>query len=269
MWVGESSARDPFAQLAAVAESSGGMALGTSIVNIFGRDTMASKMGAMTLHELTGGRFALGLGVSHEHLVQKLRGHVYEKPLTNMREYLDSYRALPYRGPVIIGADGEPSEPPVLIAALRSKMLELAATATDGALPFLVSAARLAWMRDVLDDAAAGDRPRPVLATTTAVIVEPDAEKARAVARAWIPLYCRAVNYQNSFSEQGFSAADWEPPYSDRLIDDMVAWGDVDTVRGRIAELQAAGADHVAILPLSADGSAEYLPVLEALAPAP
>ena len=127
LWVGEATMRDPFAQLAAVAEVSAPMTLGTSIVNIFGRDAMAARMGAMTLHELTGGRFVLGLGVSHVHLVEKLRGHPYERPLSTMRAYLEAYAALPYRGPTLSGPDGTPTEPPVLIAALRRRMLELAA----------------------------------------------------------------------------------------------------------------------------------------------
>lgn len=267
LWVGEGAAREPFALLAAVAEASGGMTLGTSIVNIFGRDAMATRMAAMTLHELTGGRFALGLGVSHEHLVQKLRGHAYEKPLTRMREYLEEYDQLPYYGPVISGPDGEPTVPPVLIAALRSKMLTLAASATDGTLPYLVSAARIAWMRQILDDSTPADRPRSVLAPAMAAILETDPEKARGEARAWIAPYCRAVNYQRSLAEQGFDASDWEPPYSDRLIDDIVAWGDADRVAERIAEYHAAGADHVAVIPLAVEGSGEHIAVLEALAP--
>ena len=268
LWVGDGSARDPFAQLAAVAGVSADMALGTSIVNIFGRDAMASRMGAMTLHELTGGRFALGLGVSHVHLVQKLRGHVYEKPYTRMREYLEAYRQLPYRGPTVPGPDGQPTEPPLLIAALRPRLLELAATATDGTLPFLVSSARVAWMRGVLDGAAPADRPRPVLAVTMATILEADPGRARAVARTWLEPYCRAVNYQNSFHEQGYGDDEWLPPFSDRLVDDMVAWGDESAVRARIGALQAAGADHVAIIPIGPGAVAEHLPVLEALAPA-
>lgn len=268
LWVGEGAARDPFAQLAAVADVAGDMYLGTSIVNIFGRDAMATRMGAMTLHELTAGRFALGLGVSHPHLVQKLRGHVYEKPLTRMREYLEAYRQLPYAGPVLRDADGEVTQPPLLIAALRRRMLELAATETDGALPFFVTAERITWMREVLDAAVPSGRPRPLLATALAVVIEPDPERARTAGRAWMKPYCRAQNYQHSLAEQGFEPADWEPPYADRLVDALVAWGSVEQVRARIAAFHAAGADHVAILPTAADGSNEHLPTLEALAPA-
>ena len=267
LWVGEGAGRDPFAQLAAVADVSGSMALGTSIVNIFGRDPMASRMGAMTLHELTGGRFALGLGVSHPHLVQKLRGHAYEKPLTRMREYLEAYGQMPYRGPTIDGPDGSAAQPPVLIAALGPRLLELAATATDGTLPFFVTAERIAWMRGVLDAAAPADRPRPVIATAVAAVVGDD-ESARSAARAWMQPYCRAENYQRSLVAQGFGPADWEPPYSDRLVDALVAWGSGEQVRAGIAEFHAAGADHVAMIPLGTDGTDASSVTLEALAPA-
>ncbi len=267
LWVGDGTARDPFAQLAAVSEAAGPMTLGTSIVNIYGRDAMASRMGAMTLHELTGGRFALGLGVSHVHLVQKLRGHAYEKPLTRMREYLEAYRQLPYRGPVIAGPDDQPTEPPLLIAALGPRLLELAATATDGTLPFFVTPERVAAMRGVLDAAAPADRARPVIATALAAIVDDDAERARAAGRAWMAPYCRAENYQRSLIVQGFGPQDWEPPYSDRLVDGLVAWGSAEQVRARVGAYHSAGADHVALIPLAADGAAEHLPVLEALAP--
>ena len=267
LWVGDGTARDPFAQLSAIAEAASGMTRGTSVVNIFGRDAMAARMGAMTLHELTGGRFVLGLGVSHVHLVQELRGHVYEKPLTRMREYLAAYAGSPYRGPVLPGPDGAPSEPPVLIAALRPRLLELAATATAGTLPYLVSVARLGWMRGVLDDARPADAPRAIVAPAVPCVVEADADAARATARTWLAGYARSINYQRSFAEQGYDAADWEPPISDRLVDEIVAWGDADRVRARIAEYHAAGADHVAVIPLRPDGRTEHLSALEALAP--
>ena len=88
-------------------------------------------MAAMTLAEASGGRFVLGLGVSHPHLAAKLRGHDFARPLTRMREYLAAYRAAVYRGPI---AEGWP-DPPVLVAALRERMTDLAATDADGALP--------------------------------------------------------------------------------------------------------------------------------------
>lgn len=242
------------------------MWLGTSILNIFGRDALSTRMGAQTLHELTGARFALGLGVSHPHLVQKLRGHAWDKPLTAMRGYVADIRRLPYLGPRPTG-DGTPTEPPILVAALRERMLAFAAAETAGAFPYLVTAARVAWMRAELDAAAPVEGPRPVLAVTLPCVLATDAEAARAAARAYLAPYLRPVNYQASWAAQGFTAHDWTQPGSDRLVDTMVAWGSADRLRERIAELHAAGADHVAVIPLSPAGITEDLAVLEALAP--
>ncbi|HEX2766360.1 MAG TPA: LLM class flavin-dependent oxidoreductase [Candidatus Limnocylindria bacterium] len=258
LWVPETVGREPFTLLGLIAGATSRMRLGTSIVSIWGHDAQTSRMAAKTLAEATGGRFVLGLGVSHPHLAAKLRGHTFDRPLTRMREYLAAYRAAIYRGP---GADLP--EPPVLIAALRERMTDLAATDADGAFPYLVTADRVAWMRQRLD-AAARDR-RPLLAVTLpSFIGDPD---DRAAARAYLTPYLRTPAYRASWEIQGFIEADWEAPGSDRLVDAMVAIGDVATIRERVAAYHAAGADHVAIIPLAPDGVTDHLPTVEALAP--
>jgi probable F420-dependent oxidoreductase len=266
LWVAEASGREPFALLGALAEVAGRMWLGTGIVNVFGRDPMATRMGAMTLHELTGGRFVLGLGVSHPHLVEKLRGHPFERPLSHMREHLEAYRRMPYRAPLLEGPDA-PAEPPVLMAALRARMLELAARAAQGAYPYLVTATRVAWMRGVLDAAAPAGAPRPLLVVSLPVVLDADRDRALAAGRGYLPPYLRAPIYQASLTEQGFDASDWEPPFSDRIVDALVATGDAAELRDRVAGMHAAGADHVTLIPLDPEGASEHLPVLEALAP--
>jgi probable F420-dependent oxidoreductase len=260
LWVPETAAREPFALLAAVASETRRVVLGTSIVNIWGRDAQATRMGAMTLAEATGGRFALGLGVSHPHLAEKLRGHHFERPLTHMRDYLAAYRAAVYRGPM--PPAGTP-EPLVLVAALRERMTDLAATDADGAFPYLVTADRVAWMRARLD-AAAPDR-RPLLAVTLPVVLADSADD-RDAARAYLKPYLRTPTYQASWELQGFGAEDWEAPGSDRLVDAMVAIGDVGEAGRRIDALLSAGANHVAIIPIAPDGGTEHLSTLEALA---
>ena len=257
-WVPETVGREPFTLLGMLAAETSRLVLGTSIINIWGRDAQATRMGAMTLSEATGGRFALGLGVSHPHL-GKLRGHDYVRPLSRMREYLAAYRAAIYRGPV---AEGVP-EPPVLLAALRERMTDLAATEADGSFLYLVTPERVATIRNRLD-AAASD-VRPILAVSLAVALG-DPDGARAGARAYLAPYLRTPNYHASWELQGFGAEDWGPPISDRLVDAMVAVGSAALARERIAALHAAGADHVAILPLASDGATEHLPTLEALA---
>jgi probable F420-dependent oxidoreductase len=260
LWVAETVGREPFTLLGLLAGETSEIRLGTSIVGIWGHDAQTTRMAAQTLHEATGGRFVLGLGVSHAHLAEKLRGHTYDRPLTRMREYLAAYRAAVYRGPIADGA----ADPPILIAALRERMLQLAATDADGAFPYLVTPARVAWTRGVLD-AASPDR-RPMLAVSMPAALETDPDASRAMARAYLAPYLRTPTYQACWAEQGFEAADWEKPASDRLVDEMVAMGDVEALRTRVAELVAAGADHVAVIPLGPDGTTEHLPVLEALA---
>jgi alkanesulfonate monooxygenase SsuD/methylene tetrahydromethanopterin reductase-like flavin-dependent oxidoreductase (luciferase family) len=95
-----------------------------------------------------------------------------------------------------------------------------------------------------------------------------DPARAREAARGYLAPYLRTPTYQQLWALQGFEAADWEKPGSDRLVDAMVAWGDAEALYARIAELLAAGADHVAVIPLADDGTTENMAVLEALAPA-
>jgi probable F420-dependent oxidoreductase len=177
-----------------------------------------------------------------------------------MREYLAGYRSAVYKGPMPEGW----LEPPVLLAALRERMLALAATQADGAFPYLVTPDRVAWMRSVLD-AAAEDR-RSLLAVSMPAVLETDPEAARAAARSYLAPYLRTPAYQAGWAAQGFDSPDWEKPGSDALVDAMVAWGDAEALHDRIGQLVEAGADHVAVIPLAPDGTTEHLPVLEALA---
>jgi probable F420-dependent oxidoreductase len=263
LWVPETVGREPFALLAFLAGATERISLGTSIASIWARQPQTARMAAMTVHEASGGRFVLGLGASHRHLAERLHRSAYERPLTRLREYVAAYRAAIYRGPA---APGVP-EPLVLLAALRERMVRLAAGDADGAFPYLVTAERVAWMRATLDAAAPGRSP--LLAVTLPVVLERDPQAARAAARAYLQPYFRTANYQASWSEQGFIESDWQPPGSDRLVDAMVAWGDATALRHRADALHAAGANHVALIALAPDGHTEHLPALEALAPTP
>jgi probable F420-dependent oxidoreductase len=259
LWVPETVGREPFALLGMLAAETSDLRLGTSIVGIWGHDAQTTRMAAMTLQEATAGRFVLGLGVSHPHLAERLRGHDWGPPLTRMREYLAAYRSATYRGPMPAAAP----EPPVLLAALRERMLTLAATDADGAFPYLVTPDRVAWSRGVLD--AAVDH-HPLLAVTLPCVLQTDASSARDAARAYLAPYLRTPAYRAAWELQGFAEADWEKPGSDRLVDAMVAWGDAETLHARIGEMVVAGADHVAAIPVAPDGGTEDLGVLEALA---
>ena len=87
------------------------------------------------------------------------------------------------------------------------------------------------------------------------MVLETDAAAARDIARAAMTVYLRAPNYLNNLLRLGFSEDDWadyKNP-SDRLVDAVVAWGDVDACAARVREHHDAGADHVCVQVLRAD----------------
>jgi probable F420-dependent oxidoreductase len=262
LWTQETAGRDPFALLGHLAAHTDRIHLGVGISVIYGRDPTAMRGGAATVHELSGGRMILGIGASHRDTVSEVRGHDYRSPLRAMRDYLDGYETAEYRAPEPHGP------PPLLIAALRHRMLELAATRTDGAFPYLVPVSYVTGARRRLDAAATdAGRPRPLLVVSAACVLQTDASAARAVARAYLDRYLGLPNYLNNLREAGFSDAELARPGADRLVEALVAWGDASTIRGRLRDLLDAGADHVALIPLTAEGKMADHATMESLAP--
>jgi len=257
LWIPEAVGIDPFCTLAYLAARSERLVLATGIANIYARDPMTLKAIHKTMALLAPGRFVLGIGVSHQHLVGGVRGHEYKKPVPAMRECLDAMEKALYL------ARGPEQDAPIVLAALRPRMLKLAAERTRGAHPYFVTPEHTKRARATLG-------PDAWLCPEQKVLLESDPTKARAVARAAMKIYLRAPNYQNSLRELGFDDADWADPgnASERLVDAIVAWGDADALRARIAEHHDAGATHVCIQPLRPDGGVGAdLAALEALAP--
>jgi probable F420-dependent oxidoreductase len=261
-WTQETAGRDPFALLGHLAAQTRRIQLGVGIAVIYGRDAVAMRGGAATVHELSGGRMLLGLGASHRDTVSEVRGHEYRGPLSVIREYLVAYHAAEYRGP---HPDGSP---PVVLAALREKMLALAAVEADGAFPYLVPASYVPGARRRLDEAAAASgRPRPMLIVSQACLLESDPSRARAGARSYLDRYLGLPNYLGNLRQAGFSDAELERPGADRVVDALVAWGDAATIRGRLRGMLEAGADQVALIPLTSEGLHADRTTMEALAP--
>ena len=213
--------------------------IGSSIANIYARDPFTARRGLRTLSSLYDDRFVLGLGVSHAPMVER-RGHVYDKPVPTMRRYLDAL----YEDPSNAG------EWPVVIAALGPLMLKLAAERTAGAVPYNVTPEHTRKARAALG-------PDKLLAVEQKVCLETDAAAARGLARRELRRYMTLPNYRNNWLRIGFTEADLAGGGSDRFIDAMVLWGDVATVaRGLKAHLEA-GANHVCIQPVHAEGDIE------------
>ena len=256
MWIPEAVGREPFAHSAYLAAHTERIVFATGIANIWARDPITMSAASKTVAELSGGRFLLGIGVSHKPLVTNLRGHSYDKPYSFMKDYLPKMKGALYRAP-------KPAEEvPVVIAALHPKMLALAASETNGTHTYFVPPEHTAKAR-----AAIG--PKPWICAAQAVILESDPGKARAMARTYMKTYVpRLPNYTNNLKALGWKDTDFADGCSDALVDAIVAWGSEDKIRDRIEAHLKAGATHVCILPLRADN--ESLPdprVMEALAP--
>ncbi len=190
-----------------------------------------------TLAEQSGGRFLLGLGVSHERVVSGVRNLDYSKPLSAMRSYLEAMESAPYYGPA------GPEDQPTVLAALGPRMLALAAEATDGAHPYCSTVEHTAAAREVLGS----DK---MLCVEQKVVLCSDPALGRETARAAVAPYMQLPNYYRNWLRHGFDDDDLADGGSDRLVDAVVAWGSEERIRARLAEHLDAGATHVCIQPI-------------------
>jgi probable F420-dependent oxidoreductase len=240
LWYSETPVnKEAFAHAAILLGATQRIVVASGIANIYARDPAAAVNGAGALGEAFGDRFLLGIGVSHAPSVA-MRGHDYGKPLTAMRAYLDAMDAATPRFPIAGGG-----EVPRVLAALRPRMLELARDRSAGAHPYFAPVEHTARAREVL---GAG----PLLAPEQAFVLETDPEKAREAARDHMKTYLRLPNYANNLRELGFGDDDFADGGSDRLVDAIVVWGEVDAVAERVRAHHEAGADHVCVQPLGA-----------------
>jgi probable F420-dependent oxidoreductase len=245
LWVPDVSAgRDSLVHSSWMLANTARLILVTGIINIYGRDATAMVGAQVALAEQSDNRFVLGLGVSHKALVEGMRGDSYSnKPVTTMKAYLEAMGHFPTESTV------QPSErPPVVLAALGPKMLELAASHADGAYPNNTTPAHTAIARKILG-------PDKLLCVNQMIALETDSAKARATGRAALSWNLTFPNYCSNWRRLGFEDSDFVNGGSDRLIDEIVAWGDEDTIRARIQEHWDAGADHVCIMPLNPAGA--------------
>ncbi len=249
LWYPEVAGRDAMVNAALLLAATGSLKLCSGIASIWARDALAAACAHKTIEEAFPGRFLLGLGVSHAPAVEDLRGQSYDRPFSTMVAYLDAMDAAPYFALAPV------TEPQRALAALGPRMLALAAERGAGAHPYLVPVEHTPVARATLDEAAAGvGRPRPLLAPEQACVLETDPAEARRIARDHMARYLALPNYTNNLRRLGWGDADLDGGGSDRLVDAIVAWGTVDAIAARVRAHLEAGADHVCIQLLPADG---------------
>src|SRR6476660_5999652 len=209
--------------------------IATGILNLWMHEPSDVAASYASLAATHGERFLLGIGVSHAPLIDSKEPGLYRKPLAATRAYLDALDATEQPVPVANR----------VLAALGPKMLELAATRSRGAHPYLVTPDHTRYAREHLGDG-------PLLLPEQTVLLTDDKEQARAVGTDWLRAYLALPNYANNLLRCGFTQDDLDS-VSDRLFDTIIAWGDEDVIVRRVDEPKQAGADHVCVQVLTAD----------------
>jgi probable F420-dependent oxidoreductase len=235
--------RESFTNAAVLLAATERIRVASGIANIWGRDPVATANAARVLADAFDDRFLLGLGVSHPRQVDP-RGHHYERPVAHMSAYLDSMDDDPFVSPDAEGV-ARPAVPRVL-AALRPRMLRLAAEKSLGAHTYLVPVEHTRRARELLG-------PDALLIPEQKVVLTSDPGDGLRRARAAIQWYLDTPNYVENLRWLGFSDADFVDGGSDALVDALVAFGDEEAIQARVREHLDAGATQVAIQPLEED----------------
>jgi probable F420-dependent oxidoreductase len=173
-------------------------------------------------------RFILGIGIGHPEATSE-----YQKPLAKMRAFFDGLDA---------AATPVPKDQRCA-AALGPKMLDLAAERSLGTHPYFVHAEHTRFARERVGAGV-------LVAPEVAVVVEPDAETARRIARDYAASYLRMSNYTANLLRHGFTEDDVRDGGSDRLIDAVIPHGTPEAIAAAVQEHLDAGADHVCLQPL-------------------
>ncbi|MEU9240378.1 TIGR03620 family F420-dependent LLM class oxidoreductase [Streptomyces sp. NPDC048385] len=207
----------------------------TGVLSIWRHPAEEMAAGHARLRRQYGRPVLLGLGVSDAAAAHRA-GTAY-RPLSALSGYLDELDESPT--PVAAGER--------LVAAMGPKLTELAGGRSAGTHPFLVTPDFTATARGLLG-------PAPLLAPYQAVVVDDDPDRARTTARGFLSTFIGMGHYAASLRRQGFSEDDLAHGGSDRLIDAVVAWGDIDAIDKRVRAHLDAGATHVALHVISAHG---------------
>ena len=239
LWYPESWGRESLTSAALLLSATSTLVVGSGITNIWGRDAVASINAARTLNAAFDDRFVLGLGVSHQPLVNRLRGHDYASPLATMREYLEAMD----RAPMHAQEKDHPSAR--VIAALGPKMLALGAELTDGVHTYLVDVEHTAMARSVIADS--------FLVVEQAVVLDQDREEFLRRAHTHLEFYTGLETYRANWARMGLGPEDWVRGGSERLCDAMVVHGDAGAIAQRVREHFDAGANHVCLQVLGPD----------------
>ncbi len=290
LWVTQGGGRDAILVLAAYAQATRTIRLGTGVIPIYPRHPVALAQEALTLAELSGGRFRLGIGVSHRPSMTDALGLEMGNPLRVMREYVTVLRGALAGQAEHVGERYRvhwksallrlPAPPPLLLAGLSPKMLELAGEIADGAVLWLCTAA---YIREVALPAVRRGRARAgkslegfEIVAAVPVALTADAAATRALFKEELVRYLLLPFYRAMLTASGFGealaafdrarvqAASLAQAVPDQLVEALGGIGDESVVHAYAAAYCQAGVTLPAIRPIGFPDAPHYRLTLQA-----
>jgi F420-dependent oxidoreductase-like protein len=253
-WMSQIFGFDALTVLAIVGREVPGIEVGTGVVPTYPRHPMMLAQQALTTNVAAGGRLVLGIGLSHQIVIETMYGLSFEKPLRHMREYLSILMPLIQTGSVAFSGetfsaqasiDVPGSTPcPVLVAALGPKMLELAGQVTDGTMTWMTGPETLSsfTVPTIAKAAADAGRPSPRIGAGMPVCVTDDADGARARAAQIFQVYGVLPSYRAMLDREGAKGPE-----------DVAIVGDEAAVKSGILRLADAGVTDFAAVEFGGD----------------
>ncbi len=261
IWFGQIFGPDVLTVIAMAGQKTSRIELGTSVVPTYPRHPVVMAQQALTAQAATGGRFHLGIGLSHKPVIEAMWGMSYERPAVHMREYLSVLRPLLKEGRVSFNGEFfrvsatvqvvAPEPPPVLIAALAPVMLRLAGEVADGTVTWMVGRKTLEThiVPRINSAAEAAGRAVPRVVVALPIAVTDDVGEARERAARSFQIYGTLPNYQRMLNIEGAAG-----PAEVAIV------GDEKEVEGQLRGVAAAGAtDFLAgMFPVGDDASGSF-----------
>jgi 5,10-methylenetetrahydromethanopterin reductase len=241
-WIAQIFGLDALTALAVVGAQVPRIELGTAVVPTFPRHPMMMGGQALTVQAAIGDRLALGIGLSHQIVVEHMWGYSWDKPVRHMREYLDALlpllrgEAADVRGESLtcVGAldIGDAAAPPVIVAALGSQMLKVAGARGCGTITWCTGEKVLAdhIVPGITAAAEAAGRPAPRVVAGLPIAVTSDPDAARALVAEQFVLYGGLPSYRSMLDMEGVAGPE-----------DVAIIGDEETVSAALRRLADGG----------------------------
>jgi len=231
MWMANTFALDAILALAIVGRETRRIELGTGVVPTYPRHPFAMAQEALSANQAAGGRFALGIGLSHRLVIENMFGLSFDRPARHMREYLDvlgpllrgeqvEHKGELYRVAARIGVAGTP--PALLVAAMGDAMLRLTGERADGTVLWMTGARTIAdHVAPKLGAAArAAGRPAPRIAAGIPIVLTNDPDAARTWAAKHLVMYGQLPSYRAMLDREGLAGpADLALAGDERVLD--------------------------------------------------